>query len=153
MAHYSLSISARTLVWTRGFRKIDWFWGKLFPAWLEHLEKMLFIMKQFTPKAFACLGKPTVLLQKMLNIQFKRYQVSSIEGCFHQELIWLKPKVSSIKAKVVSVEELMMIKLQFCKCINKNNKSSCVVYWLNNNKNLRLNAFIDYSSFFYPLPS
>ena len=147
MAHYSFSISVRAAIWTRSFRKIDWLWGKLFPAWLEHLEKMLFIMKQFIPKAFACLGKPTILLQKMLNIQFRRYWVSSIEGCFDGELIWLKPKGSSIKAKVVLIEELMIIKLQFCKHTNNNNKSSCVVYWLNNNKNLRLNAS------FYPLPS
>ena len=47
---------------------------------------------------------PKRLAMKCLAIILIRYRVSSIEGCFDRGFIRLKPKVSSIEAKV-SIEE------------------------------------------------
>ena len=106
---------------------------------------LLFLLSFIRKTKNARLKNPTDLLHKNL---MKPLKVASIESSYdrNQRSVRSKQRLFRSKSK-------WCLKLQFCKLVNIIKVLVLCLTLLNENKNLRLNAYTDYSSFFYPLSS
>ena len=107
--------------------------------------RLLFLFSFISKTKNAQLKNPTDLLHKNL---MKPLKVASIESSYDRNQRSLRSKQRWFRSK-----SKWCLKLQFCKLVNIIKVLVFCLTLLNENKNLRLNAYTDYSSFFYPLPS